>query len=257
MAIKLDNAAKEKNYDSFKFKDNPNGITGFVQSILRPFTEALEDVMVSSVFDSGKMYQSYITPSWTTKLFKKMHLDNKNFHKFLLNEFATSEWFIDGNVNLLAEVSSDRLAKMSDTEKEDAKAEYIGNHPEIWRTPWLRELVQMDEKTRMETFVHRVQLNFNKSNYMRGMTDLEYVLSVFTEFYADGSKNYKGKKFAYYRLPMLSNKPSNEFIRFTRYSGATALAEITDGFLSIFNQEMSRIQTVRMLELNKADKNDI
>lgn len=254
MAIKLDNAAKEKNYDPFKFKDNPNGITGYVQSILRPFTEALEDVMVSSIFDSGKMYQSYITPSWTTKLFKKMHLDNKNFHKFLLNEFATSEWFIDDKVNLLAEVSSDRLAKMSDAEKEDARAEYIGNHPEIWRTPWLRELVQMDEKARMETFVHRVQLNFNKSNYMRGMTDLEYVLSVFTEFYADGSKNYKGKKFAYYRLPMLSNKPSNEFIRFTRYSGATALAEITDGFLSIFNQEMSRIRTVRMLELNKADK---
>lgn len=254
MALKLDNAKKEKNYDPFKFKDNPNGITGYVQSILRPFTQALEDVMVSSVFDSGKMYQSYITPSWTTKLFKKMHLDNKNFHKFLLNEFATTEWFIDGNVNLLSEVSSSTLAKMNDEEIENAKVTYLMNHPEVWRNPWLRELAGMDDKTRMETFVHRVQLNFNNSNYMRGMTDLEYVLSAFTEFFSGGNESFRGKKFAYYRLPMLSNKPSNEFIRFVRYSGATALSEITNGFLSIFNQELSRIQTVRMRNLSKGDE---
>ena len=251
IVTKLNNAKGVQNYDPFKFKDE-NGITGYVQNLIRPFTEALEDVMVSSVFDSGKMYQSYITPSWTTKLFKKMHLDDRSFHKFLLNEFATSEWFVE-STNLLADVPAEALARMSNAEKEDAKAEYLKNHSEIWRNPWLRELVEMDERTRLETFVHRVQLNFNKSNYMRGMTDLEYVMSVFTEFFADGSKNYKGKKFAYYRLPMLSNKPSNEFIRFTRYSGATALAEITNGFLSIFNQELSRIQTVNMRNLSKKD----
>ena len=253
MMVHLRKEVGNKNYDPFKYKDNPNGITGYVKSLLRPFTEALEDVMVSAVFDSGKMYQSYITPSWTTKLFQKMHLDDAHFKEFLLDEFATSEWFI-GDANLLADVPAARLARMSEAEKREAKAQYLKDHPEVWRTPWLKEIVSMDEKTRQEAFVHRVQLNFNKSNYMRGMNDLEYVLSVFTEFYADGNKNYRDKKFAYYRLPMLSNKPSNEFIRFTRYSGTTALAEIANEFLNIFNQEMSRIQTVMMRNLKEGDE---
>lgn len=253
IVTKLNNVKDNKNYDPFKFKDNPNGITGYAQNLIKPFTEVLEDVMVSSVYDSGKVYQSYITPSWTTKLFKKMHLDDRNFHKFLFNEFATSEWFVT-TTDFLSDISSEALAKMNDEQKEEARIEYMRNHPEVWRNPWLRELAQMDEKSRMETFVHRVQLNFNKSNYMRGMNDLEYVMSVFTEFFTDGNKNSKGKKYAYYRLPMMSNKPSNEFIRFTRYSGATALSEITNGFLSIFNQELSRIQTVMMRDLKKGDE---
>ena len=253
IAEKLTAEIGNKTYDPFAFK-NKNSIGGFVQNLIRPFTNALEDVMVSSVYDSGKMYQSYITPSWTTKLFQKMHLDEKNFQKFILNEFATTEWFVKG-VNLLADVPATQLAKMSEDQKDEARAQYIKDHAsEIVRNPWLKEILNMDEKTRQEAFVHRVQLNFNKSNYMRGMNDLEYAMSVFTEFYTDANKNFRGKKFGYYRLPMLSNKPSNEFIRFVRYSGATALAEITNGFLDIFNQELSRIQTVTMRNLKKGDE---
>ena len=253
IAEKLTAEIGNKTYDPFAFK-NKNSIGGFVQNLIRPFTNALEDVMVSSVYDSGKMYQSYITPSWTTKLFQKMHLDEKNFQKFILNEFATTEWFVKG-VNLLADVPASQLAKMSEDQKDEARAQYIKDHAsEIVRNPWLKEILNMDEKTRQEAFVHRVQLNFNKSNYMRGMNDLEYAMSVFTEFYTDANKNFRGKKFGYYRLPMLSNKPSNEFIRFVRYSGATALAEITNGFLDIFNQELSRIQTVTMRNLKKGDE---
>lgn len=253
IAEKLTAEIGNKTYDPFAFKSK-NSIGGYVQNLIRPFTNALEDVMVSSVYDSGKMYQSYITPSWTTKLFQKMHLDEKNFQKFILNEFATTEWFVKG-VNLLADVPATQLAKMSEDQKDEARAQYIKDHAsEIVRNPWLKEILNMDEKTRQEAFVHRVQLNFNKSNYMRGMNDLEYAMSVFTEFYTDANKNFRGKKFGYYRLPMLSNKPSNEFIRFVRYSGATALAEITNGFLDIFNQELSRIQTVMMRNLKKGDE---
>lgn len=253
IAEKLTAEIGNKTYDPFAFKSK-NSIGGYIQNLIRPFTNALEDVMVSSIYDSGKMYQSYITPSWTTKLFQKMHLDEKNFQKFILNEFATTEWFVKG-VNLLADVPATQLAKMSEDQKDEARAQYIKDHAsEIVRNPWLKEILNMDEKTRQEAFVHRVQLNFNKSNYMRGMNDLEYAMSVFTEFYTDVNKNFRGKKFGYYRLPMLSNKPSNEFIRFVRYSGATALAEITNGFLDIFNQELSRIQTVMMRNLKKGDE---
>ena len=255
IAEKLTAEIGNKTYDPFAFKSK-NSIGGYIQNLIRPFTNALEDVMVSSVYDSGKMYQSYITPSWTTKLFQKMHLDEKNFQKFILNEFATTEWFVKG-VNLLADVPATQLAKMSEEQKDEARAQYIKDHAsEIVRNPWLKEILNMDELLGgcNVLFEHRVQLNFNKSNYMRGMNDLEYAMSVFTEFYTDANKNFRGKKFGYYRLPMLSNKPSNEFIRFVRYSGATALAEITNGFLDIFNQELSRIQTVMMRNLKKGDE---
>jgi len=247
----LTKAVGQENYNPFEF-GSANGIRNYVSQLIKPFTDSLEDTMVTSLFDSGKMYQYYITPSWTTKLFQKMHLPDREFREFVLNEFGSSEWFLDPKVNMTEALSPDRLAKMSKEEQDKAileeKLKYVQGHPNIWRTPWLRTLMSMNATERQEAFQHKVQLNFDKKNYMRGMTDLEYVMSVFTEYLADSNKGEKGVQFANYRFPMLSNKPSNEFVRFRRYE-ETEFDEILDGYVSIFNQEISRIQTVRTRNL--------
>ena len=62
----LDNAS----YEPFKFKAK-DSINGNMREFLKPITEQLEDIAVSSFYDSGKMYQSYVTPSYMSKLMQK------------------------------------------------------------------------------------------------------------------------------------------------------------------------------------------
>ena len=213
----LDNAS----YEPFKFKAK-DSINGNMREFLKPITEQLEDIAVSSFYDSGKMYQSYVTPSYMSKLMQKFSQEGEAFDKFLTEEFGNQPWFHEG----------------TDIERG-------------WRNSWLRALAT-DSKAR-EIFKHKVQLNFNKHNYMKNMSDMEYALSLFTEYFSEGANDKQSRVPAWFRVPMLSNKPSSEFIRFYSERGTNYKETITDGMMDIFNQELSRIQTVLMRNLDSKD----
>ena len=213
----LDNAA----YEPFKFKSK-DGINGNTREFLKPITDHLEDTTVSAFYDSGKMYQSYITPSYTSKLFQKFSQTGKTFDDFLMEEYGKVPWFHTG------------------TKIERG-----------WRNAWLQKLAT-DSNAR-KVFKHKVQLNFNKHNYMKNMSDMEYTLSVVTEYFSENASEKQTKVPAWFRVPMLSNKPSSEFIRFYSERGANYKESLTNGFKMIFDQELSRIQTVEMRNLSKED----
>lgn len=213
----LDNAS----YEPFKFKAK-DSINGNIREFLKPITEQLEDIAVSAFYDSGKMYQSYVTPSYMSKLMQKFSQEGEAFDKFLTEEFGNQPWFHEG----------------TDIERG-------------WRNSWLRALAT-DSKAR-EIFKHKVQLNFNKHNYMKNMSDMEYTLSLFTEYFSEGANDKQSRVPAWFRVPMLSNKPSSEFIRFYSERGTNYRETITDGMMDIFNQELSRIQTVLMRNLDSKD----
>lgn len=208
-------------YDPFDFKSKTS-IRGNIMAFLKPIVDQFEDTAISSFFDSGKMYQTYVTPSYLSKLFIKFHSEPAQFEEFIKNEYAPYGWFCSNPLDI--------------------------NNPESWRTPWLAAMASMPVETRKKMFAHKVELNFNSHNYMRNMSDSEYAISLIQEYWSEKSSD-KGVKTAWYRLPMISNKPSSEFIRFVRYSDSFYKETITDGFLQIFNQELSRIQTVK--ERNK------
>lgn len=213
----LDNAS----YEPFKFKAK-DSINGNMREFLKPITEQLEDIAVSAFYDSGKMYQSYVTPSYMSKLMQKFSQKGEAFDKFLTEEFGNQPWFHEG----------------TDIERG-------------WRNSWLRALAT-DSKAK-EIFKHKVQLNFNKSNYMRNMSDMEYALSLFTEYFSESANDKQSRVPAWFRVPMLSNKPSSEFIRFYSERGTNYRETITEGMMDIFNQELSRIQTVLMRNLDSKD----
>lgn len=213
----LDNAS----YEPFKFKAK-DSINGNMREFLKPITEQLEDIAVSAFYDSGKMYQSYVTPSYMSKLMQKFSQEGEAFDKFLTEEFGNQPWFHEG----------------TDIERG-------------WRNSWLRALAT-DSKAR-EIFKHKVQLNFNKHNYMKNMSDMEYTLSLFTEYFSEGANDKQSRVPAWFRVPMLSNKPSSEFIRFYSERGTNYRETITDGMMDIFNQELSRIQTILMRNLDSKD----
>lgn len=213
----LDNAT----YEPFKFGSR-DGINGNTREFLKPITDHLEDIAVSAFYDSGKMYQSYITPSYTSKLFQKFGQTGQAFDDFIMAEYGSMPWFHTGN-----------------------------NIERGWRNAWLKSLAT-DSKAR-EIFKHKVQLNFNKHNYMRNMSDMEYALSLFTEYFSENASEKQTRVPAWFRVPMLSNKPSSEFIRFYSERGANYREALTNGFKMIFDQELSRIQTVEMRNLQKED----
>lgn len=213
----LDNAT----YEPFKFGSR-DGINGNTREFLKPITDHLEDIAVSAVYDSGKMYQSYITPSYTSKLFQKFGQTGQAFDDFIMAEYGNMPWFHTGN-----------------------------NIERGWRNTWLKSLAT-DSKAR-KIFKHRVQLNFNKHNYMRNMSDMEYALSLFAEYFSENASEKQTRVPAWFRVPMLSNKPSSEFIRFYSERGANYREALTNGFKMIFDQELSRIQTVEMRNLQKED----
>lgn len=211
-----------KEYDPFKF-GGENSIGGTLRNLLTPITDKLEDTAVNAFYDSGKMYQSYITPSFMTKLMNKFRQEGQAFEDFIMDEYGSSEWFKFPN----------------------------GDVDKGWRNEWLRILAK-DEEAR-KVFDHKVELNFNKHNYMRNMSDAEYTLSLITEYFAESTDNNTNMVPAWFRVPMQSNKPSSEFIKFYSYRGANYKDSIVYGLHNMFLQELSRIQTVRMRNMDKKD----
>lgn len=217
----LKNNLDNPNYNPFDY-NSKDSIRGNVKNFLRPITEKLEDTAISSFYDSGKMYQSYVIPSYMTKLMNKFSLQGEAFDNFIMEEYGNQPWFHEGN----------------DIERG-------------WRNNWLRLLVN-DAKAR-DIFKHKVQLNFDGSNYMKNMSDVEYTLSLLTEYFSESTSDKQSKVPAWFRIPMLSNKPSSEFIRFYSERGTNYKESIVNGLMDIFNQELSRIQTIKMRNLNSKD----
>ena len=221
-ALQAQNKGILKEYDPFKF-GTENSIGGSLRNLLTPITDKLEDTAVNAFYDSGKIYQSYITPSFMTKLMNKFRQEGQAFEDFIMDEYGSSEWFKFSN----------------------------GDVDKGWRNEWLRILAK-DENAR-KVFDHKVELNFNKHNYMRNMSDAEYTLSLITEYFAESTDNNTNMVPAWFRIPMQSNKPSSEFIKFYSYRGASYKDSIVYGLHNMFLQELSRIQTVRMRNMDKKD----
>lgn len=219
----LEKNLNNRTYDPFNFK-NKDSINGNLRNFLKPITMYFDDVSVASFYDSGKMYQSYITPSYMSKLMAKLsEADPTKFQEFMHEEFGKYDWFRDQS-------QLDRTRG--------------------WRNN-LIESLSRDPVTR-EKFKHKVQLNFNKHNYMKNMDDMQYTLSLIAEFLAEYNPTGK-RQWSWYRVPMQSNKPSSEFIRMERYNDANYQESIAENMQRIFSQELSRIQTVRLRNFSKED----
>lgn len=221
-ALQAQNKGTLKEYDPFKF-GTENSIGGSLRNLLTPITDKLKDTAVNAFYDSGKMYQSYITPSFMTKLMNKFRQEGQAFEDFIMDEYGSSEWFKFPN----------------------------GDVDKGWRNEWLRILAK-DEDAR-KVFDHKVELNFNKHNYMRNMSDAEYTLSLITEYFSEPESKKETMAPAWFRVPMQSNKPSSEFIKFYSYRGEGYKNSIVYGLHNMFLQELSRIQTVRMRNMDKKD----
>ena len=191
-------------------------------SIASMLAEVTEDAIESSVRENDKSYYSHVTPNYLGKLIKNLKNvmnDKKRFEQFMQTEFKDYEWFFkDGH----------------------------------WRNDWLRQLEESEELRR--GLSHKVVLNSDKVDYTN-WDDLDYTLALLTEYWGDPDSSKSSTKYAWYHVPILSDSPSAEFIRFRKYTTGDILDEngkkrtyddvILDKLVDLVNQEYDRIMLVR------------
>lgn len=214
-------------YEPFGFFKEHN-INSATENFLMPIVDNLEDTMLNSFFDSGKMYQSFTTPSYLTTLISTIKtMDSEDFENWMMDNYGHSEWY--------------KFKKIWDA-KTDAEVDVTNAKDKGWRTDFFENLLQFRDEIE-----HKVELNFDGKNYMRDMNSPEYLLSLITEYYAEsGFLSQKNKvKLSWFRVPMISNKPSSEFIKMRRYDESQNYkSQIVDELYKIALQEIDRIATV-------------
>lgn len=191
-------------------------------AIANMMANVTEDAIESSVRENDKSYYSHVTPNYLGKLIKQLKNvrgDRKRFEEFINTEFKQYEWFFkDGR----------------------------------WRSDWLEQLVNSEEMRR--GLNHKVVLNSDKVDYT-DWDDLDYTLALLTEYWGDPEDSRTSVKWAWYHIPILSDSPSAEFIRFRKYVSGVEYDEngnkltyddiILDKLTDLVNQEYDRIMLVR------------
>lgn len=205
-----------------KREDLINTFGSAYNMIASMMAEVTEDAIESSVRENDKSYYSHVTPNYLGKLIKNLKNvmnDKERFEQFMQTEFKDYEWFFkDGH----------------------------------WRNDWLRQLAESDELRR--GLNHKVVLNSDKADYTN-WDDLDYTLALLTEYWGDPDSAKSSIKYAWYHVPILSDSPSAEFIKFRKYTTGDVLDEngkkrlyddvILDKLVDLVNQEYDRIMLVR------------
>lgn len=218
---------KNPNRYSLLGKDE-DSVKGFYSKIATDTTSFMEQSVESSTYENGKMYYSYVTPSYLGKLvlnLKNSMGDIQGFNKFIEDNYTKYNWFVQ------------KIVQEDGSVKEEHSNE------------WLRLLSENTENgAKMRNmFEHKVQLHYNNVGYT-DLSALDYSISLIQEFFSDFSKV---PTYAWYHVPILADKPSAEFIKFRRYTDNNSTTvggyekEIVSQLVKVAKQELRRMKTVK------------
>lgn len=230
---------KDAQYDPFAYGRTADGreTDGIRSNLMRFFeriTDAYEDEAVTSFYEGGKMRQSYLLPSFLTMFTNKFHLEEEAFDRFIAHEFNT-------------EFMRDNIIDESLTGEALKNAIMTG-----WSNRWIQHM--MSDSRKRHNFKCKTSITFNGAVYMKGMTEEQYALAMITEFFGENSKATDPMFLANFRVPIESNKPSAEYITFYARGGAIYKNALISDFVSVFSQELKRMRTVHLRELNRQAK---
>lgn len=199
-----------------------NTFNSAYNTIAELISDVIEDAIESSSREGDKTFYSHTTPNYLGKLIKQLKNirgDRARFEEFINTEFKQYEWFF-----------------------KDGK----------WRNDWIKQLVESSEMRK--GLNHKVVLNSDKIDYT-DWDDLDYTLALLTEYWGDPDNSKTSVKWAWYHVPILSDSPSAEFIRFRKYVSGVEFDEegnklkyddiILDKLTDLLSQEYDRIMLVR------------
>jgi hypothetical protein len=211
-----------------------NVFGGAYNSIAKMIADVTDDAIESCVRENNKSYYAHTNPNYLGKLMKylkNVHLNQQEFDEFIEKEYGQYDWFRDKDGN--------------------------------WRCDWLKQLVESQDAR--DKFDHKVVLNSDKITYT-DWDSLDHVIALLTEYWGDPENNNATQKYAWYYVPILSDAPSAEFIKFKKYTDGMIRDEagnfisyqdiIAEKMVDLVSQEYDRIMLVRerAFEFKKGNK---
>ena len=203
-----------------------NSTYRLIDRVLSKIVNFLPQEIESSVFEDGKMYYSYIPPSYTGKIFRNLKdsintefntpINKGKFKKFMYDNYGKYQWFNDN---------------YSDTDETTDDV--------VYNSKWLREISTNSEARKLLEL--KTNITFDKTNYS-SMGDLSYLLSIIADYTdkIDPGNVFELPKTAWYRMMTISNKPVGQSVRFKTYK----TDEITSSMHDVLKQELGRILDV-------------
>jgi len=200
-----------------KFNIGAELITDYFKSAYYKIADVLNDlpegVTIASFRENGKNYVSYTNPSYLGKML--MSIKSENWQAYMEKEFGRFKHFRKNGV---------------------------------YRIDMLRKLTSPLEGKKYRAMLDRkVVLHYNGREF-DDWTPQMYLREMMDEFYSDPSKE-GGDKWAWYYMPLLSDAPSAEYIKFVRYTdepntSGSVEEKIIPKLGDIVRQEIDRINTV-------------
>lgn len=197
-----------------------NEFSGVYSNIANLINEVTTDAIESSIVENGASYYAHNTPNYLGKLMKLFKLKNKEkFIKFIEDNFKKYDWFYKNGK---------------------------------WRSDWIQQLVESDKmRAGLE---HKILLFYDKKSYS-DWDELDYLNVLLNEYWSADNDNNSSTKWAYYYVPIMSDSPTSEFIKFRRYVDNVEFDEegnprtykdiLLDKFTDLINQEYDRITLVK------------
>lgn len=161
--------------------------------------------MQSMFYQDGKSYYSFVLPSYITKTVKKLKGETANWDDYMNKNYGNIGWFRTEN----------------------------GGYLNYWL-----ELIENNNKVR-DNLEHSVLL----SDYGVGYGDktaAEYMSSIIASYFYNDNSDY-----ALFRVGLLSNKPSEEYLKFQKITKNYEKEIVDKLFQYTFTQEVNRILAVK------------
>lgn len=176
----------------------------------------------SSSYENGKMVYSFGNPSYINKIIKNLQdvvstASPQKFQEFMKEEYDKYDFFVDEKIE----------------DPYDGSAKVLS-----YRNAWLDVLKNsIDPRGLLDK---KTLLNVDKIAY-KDLSPMHHQLAILQEYFYKKVGN--NNNLAWYRVPMFSNKPALEFVRFTRYAGN--FRDKLGGLLqNVFMQEIIRMKAV-------------
>ena len=223
---------KKENDDSINKIDLINEFKkaySFIAYMINDVSEtAIENSAVEKIGSKTKTLYSYVKPNYVNKLIKNLkavHGDKNRFDSFLQNNFKKYSWFYKNGE---------------------------------WLCDWL-EQIENNKEVRDALSIKTV-ISCDKVDYT-DWDSVNYMKTIFAEYTSEPDRN--GLCFTNYYLPILSDSPAAQFIRFIKYTnnseiGKTYQEIISEKLAKVVLQEYNRIALVKKRnEMYHKDKSSI
>lgn len=210
--------AKKLEVDGSQWKSKlSDSLTGnkafyYYQPLVQKLAPYVQEHVEASVYQDGKTYYAFTNPSKLGHIIRNLNdaLDDKDKStQYLHDNFGRyTGWY-----------------KTVD-----------GKH---WLCDWINQFEEgIDARNALE---HKVELAYIGKQY-KNLGALGFQLSILHNYFGSRSENYENKKWRWFALPTMSNKPTNEFVRMLTYGSNDAI--IDKVLMPTFQQETNRIADV-------------